>query len=86
MTRKTGNRPRGRDESDEQLMLNAGQGDRKAFDELVRRYSSRMINVAYQVLGNREQAEDVAQETFLRAYKSAARYRQISSPSAALRQ
>jgi len=78
MTRKTGNRPRGRDESDEQLMLNAGQGDRNAFDELVRRYSSRMINVAYQVLGNREQAEDVAQETFLRAYKSAARYRQIS--------
>ncbi len=78
MTRHTGNRPRGRDESDEQLMLNAGQGDRNAFDELVRRYSSRMVNVAYQVLGNRELAEDVAQETFLRAYKSAARYRQIS--------
>ncbi len=78
MTRYTGNRPRGRDESDEQLMLNAGQGDRNAFDELVRRYSSRMVNVAYQVLGDRELAEDVAQETFLRAYKSAARYRQIS--------
>jgi len=78
MTRTTGNRPRGRDESDEQLMLNAGQGDRNAFDELVRRYSSRMVNVAYQVLGDRELAEDVAQETFLRAYKSAARYRQIS--------
>jgi len=78
MTRYMGNRPRGRDESDEQLMLNAGQGDRNAFDELVRRYSSRMVNVAYQVLGDRELAEDVAQETFLRAYKSAARYRQIS--------
>jgi len=78
MTRITGNRPRGRDESDEQLMLNAGQGDKNAFDELVRRYSSRMVNVAYQVLGDRELAEDVAQETFLRAYKSAARYRQIS--------
>jgi RNA polymerase sigma-70 factor (ECF subfamily) len=37
-----------------------------------------MVNVAYQVLGDRELAEDVAQETFLRAYKSAARYRQIS--------
>ena len=78
MARTTGNQPWGRDESDEQLMLNAGQGDRKAFDELVRRYSSRMVNVAYQVLGDREMAEDVAQETFLRAYKSAARYRQIS--------
>ncbi|MGD8629060.1 MAG: sigma-70 family RNA polymerase sigma factor [bacterium] len=78
MTRITGNRPGGRDESDEQLMLKAGQGDRNAFDELVRRYSSRMVNVAYQVLGDRELAEDVAQETFLRAYKSAARYRQIS--------
>jgi len=78
MTPYTGNRPRGRGESDEQLMLNVGQGDRNAFDELVRRYSSRMVNVAYQVLGDRELAEDVAQETFLRAYKSAARYRQIS--------
>ncbi len=78
MTRDRGNRPGGRDESDEQLMLSAGQGDRDAFGELVRRYSSRMVNVAYQVVGDRELAEDIAQETFLRAYKSAARYRQIS--------
>jgi RNA polymerase sigma-70 factor (ECF subfamily) len=79
MTRKRGElRPRGSEDSDEQLMLRVGQGDKGAFDEIVRRYSSKMVNLAYQVVGDRELAEDIGQETFLRAYKSASRYRQIS--------
>ena len=37
-----------------------------------------MVNLAYQITGDRELAEDIGQETFLRAYKSAGRYRQIA--------
>lgn len=70
--------PRGVDDTDEQLMLRVGQGDKKAFDEIVRRYTSRMVNLAYQITGDRDLAEDIGQETFLRAYRSAARYREIS--------
>jgi RNA polymerase sigma-70 factor (ECF subfamily) len=59
-------------------MLRAGQGDKGAFNIIVRRYTSRMVNLAYQIVGDRDLAEDVAQDTFLRAYRSAARYREIS--------
>ncbi len=67
-----------RNDSDESLMLRVGKGDRQAFDEIVRRYGAKMINLAYQITGNREVAEDIAQETFFRAYRSAPRYREIS--------
>ncbi len=77
MTRYGGElQPRG--ESDEQLMLRVGKGDKRAFDEIVRRYTRRMVNLSYQIVADRDLAEDIAQETFLRAYKSASRYRQIS--------
>ncbi len=70
--------PPNRELSDEDLMLRTGQGDRGAFDEIVRRYTSRMVNVAYQMTGDRDLAEDVAQETFYRAYRSAASYKRIA--------
>ena len=70
--------PRPGDDTDEHLMLRVGRGERAAFDEIVRRYSRKMVNVAYQIVGEREQAEDIAQETFLRAYKSAARYTEMA--------
>ncbi len=67
-----------RGESDESLMLRVGKGDREAFNEIVRRYGSKMINLAYQITGDRDLAEDIGQETFFRAYRSAPRYREIS--------
>jgi RNA polymerase sigma-70 factor (ECF subfamily) len=70
--------PPNRDLSDEVLMLRTGQGDRGAFDEIVRRYSSRMVNVVYQMTGDSELAQDIAQETFYRAYRSASTYKQIA--------
>jgi RNA polymerase sigma-70 factor (ECF subfamily) len=70
--------PEYRSTSDEKLMLRVGQGDRLAFDEIVRRYSGKMVNLAYQMTGDRDLAEDIGQETFLRAYRSAARYREIA--------
>ena len=41
-----------------------------AFEELYKRHGSRLKSVAYQVLGNRQEAEDVVQETFLKAHRS----------------
>jgi RNA polymerase sigma-70 factor (ECF subfamily) len=70
--------PRLSDDTDENLMLRVGQGQRSAFDEIVRRYTRKMVNLAYQITGDRDQAEDIAQETFLRAYKSAARYTEMA--------
>jgi len=79
MTKHEGHAPtRYSDLSDENLMLRVGQGDRDAFDEIVRRYGSKMVNLGYQLTGDRELAQDIAQETFFRAYRSASSYRTIS--------
>ena len=43
--------------------------DRDAYAELVRRYADRIFNLAYRMTGNRSEAEDLAQETFIRAYR-----------------
>ena len=61
--------------TDEVLMTAAGRGDMDAFEELVRRHQRRAINIAYHFLGNREEAEDLAQEAFLNILKRAESYR-----------
>lgn len=50
----------------------AGQGE--AFDTLFARYTSPLINFTYRFLGSRDEAEDVAQEVFVRIYRSKERY------------
>lgn len=50
------------------------QGDRKAFGQLVRAYERPVYNVTYRMLGDPAEAEDAAQETFLRAYAKLATY------------
>ena len=50
-------------------------GDERAFEELVIRYEARVRHVAYSVLRDHALAEDVAQETFLTAYRKAASFR-----------
>jgi len=64
---------------DLQLASMAAEGMNEAFDELVRRYSSRVYGLCFSMLGNRSDAEDCAQETFLKAYRSIASYRDIAS-------
>ena len=56
----------GRD--DAELIRLCLAGEQTAFDELAARHYRRVYNVIYRMLGNREQAEDVTQETFLRVY------------------
>jgi len=49
-------------------------GDSQAFTNLVETYQRPVFNLCYRMLGNPQDAEDAAQETFLRAYKSMRRY------------
>jgi len=55
---------------DKELFAKAARGDHNAFEEVMRRYRNRIANFAYQILANREDAVDVAQETFIKFYFS----------------
>lgn len=65
---------RARDE-DDALAQQARDGDRAAFDALVRRYHPRLLRFAYRMLQHTPDAEDVLQSTFVRAYKGLGAYR-----------
>jgi RNA polymerase sigma-70 factor (ECF subfamily) len=49
-------------------------GDRGAFADLVELYKDKMYHLAYRMLSNRQEAEDVVQETFLRVFRNLSRY------------
>ena len=54
--------------TDRDLLVRAVRGDNDAFGELVTRYQTTVFNVCYRILHERGEAEDLAQETFMRAY------------------
>jgi RNA polymerase sigma-70 factor (ECF subfamily) len=55
---------------DRALVARAADGDRAAFGALVQRHQDRIFNLAYQVVRNREDALDVAQDAFVKAFAS----------------
>lgn len=55
-------------------MLRARQGDEDAFEQIVRRYSPRVFQVASRFFRQRSQVEDIAQEVFLKAYRQLPRF------------
>src|SRR6476660_2784995 len=55
-------------------LARARQGDGEAFRALVERHSTRAFRLAYRMTGNEQDAEDVVQEAFLRAYKQLGRF------------
>ena len=61
--------------SDHELVDRCRAGDEKAFDDLVVRHQQRAFNVAYQVLRDREDATEVAQDAFVRIYRSVGEFR-----------
>jgi RNA polymerase sigma-70 factor (ECF subfamily) len=63
---------------DAALMLRVKQGDMAAFTELVDKYKQPVLNLAYRMLRDATEAEDLAQVVFVQVYKSAHRY-QIAS-------
>lgn len=65
-------------ETDEQLIFRFQQGDIDAFEELVRRYKDQLLNYVFRFVGNRSDAEDIVQETFLRVYKNKHYYKEIA--------
>jgi RNA polymerase sigma-70 factor, ECF subfamily len=69
-------RPSLRDERcDEDLMLALKRGDDAAFAELMRRHRGPIVNYVNRMIGDRDRAEDLAQEVFLRVYRHAGTYR-----------
>lgn len=57
------------------LVERARAGDRSAFDELVRATTADTYTLAFRLTGNEEDARDVVQETYLRAYKGIGKFR-----------
>ncbi len=61
--------------SDEELMEEIVRGSEAAFAALVFRYQSRIVNVVSRLINDRDRAQEIAQETFLRVYIHRERYR-----------
>ncbi|HPS80154.1 MAG TPA: sigma-70 family RNA polymerase sigma factor [Thermoanaerobaculaceae bacterium] len=61
--------------SDEDLMDRVARDDERAFTELVRRFQGRVINLVSRVLNDRECADDLTQEVFVRVYVHRRNYR-----------
>ena len=56
--------------SDAYLVSRALEGDLPAFEKLVARYQNKLIGYSARMLGDQDEAEDVAQEVFIKAYRS----------------
>lgn len=65
--------------SDQELVKRTMQGDGQAFDELVVNYQNKVYALAYRYMGNEDDAYDVAQETFIKAYRSLRSFKGESS-------
>jgi len=60
------------------LMLKVQTGDEMAFAEIIRRYKDRIVNFLWQITGDYQVAVELAQETFMRVYFKADKYRPVA--------
>jgi RNA polymerase sigma-70 factor, ECF subfamily len=67
------------EQTDRQLISRALRGDSSAFHKLVDQQAQHLFGMAYALLGNASDAEDVVQETFLAAFRGLSRFEQRSS-------
>jgi len=68
--------------SDEILVKRAKEGDKSSFDELYQKYKKRILNYIYRMVGNQMIAEELTQDTFVRAYMHLRDYRERHTFSA----
>lgn len=71
-------RAKWKDLTDEDLMLKVQAGESACFDVLVERYKVRLFNYLFRLMSNRDEAEEVAQEAFVKAYIHAGKYKTIA--------
>jgi len=62
--------------TDEELVVAFQSGDIPAFDQLVRRWDRRIQGVIFRLVGNHDEARDVSQEAFLKAYRALGTFKQ----------
>ena len=62
--------------SDSEVVQRSLEGDLRAFAEIVTRYDLRLLNFVYRTIGDRERAQDLVQETFVRVYRHLQRFDQ----------
>lgn len=62
------------DETDAELVVRCSGGDRRAFDAILARHERQLFGAAFRILHNREDAFDVTQTAFMRAYEHLDRY------------
>jgi RNA polymerase sigma-70 factor (ECF subfamily) len=63
------------DPTDAQLVARSLARDHEAFGQLIDRHASTIVNLAYRMVGNRAEAEDLAQEAFIAAFKALPTFR-----------
>ena len=65
----------GEEVSNSELVKKSQLGDKSAFEELVKRHQDLVFSLSFKLTGNRELANDVAQEAFIRAWKAIEKFR-----------
>ena len=63
------------DDSDITLMLELQNGSRTAFERLIHRHQEAVLNLAFRILGDRDEAEDLTQDIFFKVYRARESYR-----------
>src|ERR1700712_2596235 len=67
-------RERLKGQDDAEVVTSFLGGEERAFQELVERYQTRLLNFIYRTIGDREKAEDLVQEVFIRVYRHLHRF------------
>jgi RNA polymerase sigma-70 factor (ECF subfamily) len=65
----------GLQEQDDRLIADALQGDQKAYEALLARHNKAIFHVVMKIVRNRDEAQDLVQETFMKAFNALASYR-----------
>ncbi|MFW5988585.1 MAG: RNA polymerase sigma factor [bacterium] len=61
--------------ADDELIKKCKAGDIEAFEKLIQRYEKKVFTIAYRYMGNKEDADDLAQEALIKVYKSIKKFR-----------